>query len=68
MDTVVEDQTQAGRENKVKEGQTRTKREETYHFGRKLKELRLGSGGVSQEQHVDVTPPAGAVGQGLAVE
>mmetsp|Transcript_3377 Transcript_3377/g.10230 ORF Transcript_3377/g.10230 Transcript_3377/m.10230 type:complete len:373 (-) Transcript_3377:810-1928(-) len=31
----------------------------------KLEELRFGSGGISEHQHVDVTPDAGAVGEPL---
>lgn len=38
----------------------------THHFGRKLEELRLGSGRVSQQQHIDVSPAVGAVWQRLA--
>mmetsp|Transcript_47934 Transcript_47934/g.120039 ORF Transcript_47934/g.120039 Transcript_47934/m.120039 type:complete len:303 (-) Transcript_47934:3-911(-) len=36
------------------------------HAGGKFEELRLGGGGVSQQQHVDVAPQAGAVRHALA--
>lgn len=37
----------------------------THHFGCKLEELGLGSGRVSQQQHIDVSSPLCAVRQGL---
>lgn len=37
----------------------------THHFGGELEELGLGSGGVAQQEHVDVTAAVSAVGHGL---